>query len=227
MDEMLVKDLDKEHTKMVEQISEKILLSFSDISMEFSNVNNSGTIKSNVKAIKRAKSAIETLLNETEKLLAVLTFAGTGNRYFEVLSEYEENPARERPVLPRRQTKGSAGYDFYAINNIYIPPHGEVNVRTGIKVHLPEDEHLELHIRSSYGIKYGLIMANSVGIIDADYYNNPDNEGEILAKLINRTPENVVIHKGERFMQGIFCKHSFVDNDNATGERTGGIGSTK
>jgi dUTP pyrophosphatase len=92
---------------------------------------------------------------------------------------------------------------------------------------MPPDEHLELHIRSSYGMKYGLRLANGVGIIDADYYNNPDNEGEILVKLINDGERDVFIMKGDRFCQGIFTKHYLTDNDNATGERVGGVGSTK
>lgn len=148
-------------------------------------------------------------------------------RYFEVISEFLELPKDEQPILPKRQTKNSAGYDFYAIEDIHIPAHGEANTRTGIKVHLPKDEHLECHIRSSYGIKYGLQLTNCVGIIDADYFNNPDNEGEIMARLRNFTDNEVIIHKGERYMQGIFCKHFFTDNDNAEGERKGGIGSTK
>ena len=148
-------------------------------------------------------------------------------RYFEVISEFAELPKEERPILPKRQTKNSAGYDFYALEDIYLPPRGEAMTRTGIKVHLPKDEHLECHIRSSYGIKHDLQLCNCVGIIDADYYNNPDNEGEIFAKLRNFSNCDYTIRKGERFMQGIFCKHFITDNDDASGERTGGIGSTK
>ena len=147
-------------------------------------------------------------------------------RRFEVVSEFEELPKEERPILPKRQTKHSAGYDFYAFEDIVIPAHGEAGTRTGIKVCMPADEHLESHIRSSYGIKKGLMLNNCVGIIDADYYNNPDNEGEIMARLRNFTDHEVVIERGDRFMQGIFTKHYLVDNDNADGERVGGVGST-
>ena len=147
-------------------------------------------------------------------------------RFFEVISEYAELPQNERPILPKRQTKNSAGYDFYALEDIVIPAHEERNMNTGIKACMPPDEHLELHIRSSYGIKYGLMLCNCTGIIDADYYNNPDNEGEILAKIRNCSDETVIIRKGDRFMQGIFTKHYLVDNDDADGERTGGVGST-
>lgn len=148
-------------------------------------------------------------------------------RYFEVISEFAELPENERPILPKRQTKNSAGYDFYALEDMYLPPHYEKVFRTGIKAHMPKDEHLECHIRSSYGIKHSLMLSNCVGIIDADYYNNPDNEGEIMIALRNLTNSDFTIRKGERVMQGIFVKHSFTDNDNATGERVGGIGSTK
>lgn len=148
-------------------------------------------------------------------------------RYFEVISEYAELPKEERPQLPKRQTANSAGYDFYALEDVFIPVGKCWNFRTGIKVKMPIDEHLEIHIRSSYGMKYGLRLANGVGIIDADYYNNPDNEGEILVKLINDGERDVFIMKGDRFCQGIFTKHYLTDNDDAYGERVGGVGSTK
>lgn len=148
------------------------------------------------------------------------------NRFFEVISEYAELPKEERPMLPRRQTKNSAGYDFYSMDDVLIQKGWGGLIRTGIKVHMPPDEHLEIHIRSSYGMKYGLRLANGVGIIDADYYNNKDNEGEILVKLINNGDNDVLIKKGDRFCQGIFVKHYLVDNDNASGERVGGVGST-
>lgn len=90
-------------------------------------------------------------------------------RFFEVISEYAALPKEERPILPKRQTKNSAGYDFYALEDVVIPAHEERNLNTGIKACMPADEHLELFIRSSYGIKYGLMLNNCVGIIDADY----------------------------------------------------------
>lgn len=148
-------------------------------------------------------------------------------RFFEVISEFAELTKDERPVLPKRQTANSAGYDFYAMENVLIQPHANKTIRTGIKVCMPEDEHLEIHLRSSFGMKYHQRLANGVGIIDADYYNNPDNEGEILVQLVNDTDKIMTIAKGERFCQGIFCKHYFVDNDDASGARVGGVGSTK
>ncbi len=147
-------------------------------------------------------------------------------RGFEVISDFEELPKDERPILPKRQTKYSAGYDFYAMQDTLISKGLGALVRTGVKVYMPTDEHLEVHIRSSYGMRYGMRLANGVGIIDADYYNNPDNEGEILIKLINDGDGEVMIHRGDRFAQGIFVKHYLTDNDDADGERVGGVGST-
>lgn len=99
-------------------------------------------------------------------------------------------------------------------------------VSTGVKCQLDPGYYLELSLRSSTPLKYWLIMANSVGIIDADYYNNPDNEGEIFLQLINLSPFNIQLHKGDVIGQGIIKKYEVTDDDNATGERLGGFGST-
>lgn len=127
--------------------------------------------------------------------------------------------------LPTRKTKNSAGYDFFANERILVPAHGSAKMKTGVKAYMPGNEHLELFIRSSYGIKHGLLLANSVGIIDSDYYGNQDNDGNIQAVLINRTNEDFVIERGESFMQGIFLEHK-VSDDQPAAERTGGVGST-
>ena len=108
-------------------------------------------------------------------------------------------------------------------NKKYFMP---TKIHTGIKSYMQEDEVLELYVRSSTPKKLGLILANSVGIIDADYYNNIDNDGEIIFMFYNILPFDVTIKKGERFGQGIFKKFYIADNDNAGGERTGGIGSS-
>lgn len=99
-------------------------------------------------------------------------------------------------------------------------------VSTGVKCQLDPGYYLELSPRSSTPLKYWLIMANSVGIIDADYYNNPDNEGEIFLQLINLSPFNIQLHKGDVIGQGIIKKYEVTDDDNAIGERLGGFGST-
>ena len=148
-------------------------------------------------------------------------------RFFEIISEYAELPQNERPILPKRQTKNSAGYDFYALEDVVIPYSGETTiVRTGIKVCMPKDEVLFLFIRSSMAIKRDLQLTNCVGVIDSDYYNNADNEGEILIAIKNFGWEPITIKKGERFAQGIFVKYGVTDNDDADGERKGGVGSS-
>ena len=99
-------------------------------------------------------------------------------------------------------------------------------VSTGMKCKLADDEYLELSVRSSCPLKYWLVLANGVGIIDADYYNNPDNEGEIFFQLINLSPFNIVLHKGDRIGQGIIHKYIKTEDDAASGDRLGGYGST-
>ena len=99
-------------------------------------------------------------------------------------------------------------------------------VPTGIKCEMPEDMYLELSVRSSCPLKHWLLLANGVGIIDADYYNNPDNEGHIFFQIINLSPFDIVLHKGDTIGQGVFHKYQTVDEDAAEGERTGGFGST-
>lgn len=99
-------------------------------------------------------------------------------------------------------------------------------VSTGVKCHLEEGYYLELSVRSSTPLKYWIILANSVGIIDADYCDNPDNEGEIFFQVINLSPFPIQLHKGDIIGQGIIKRYEVTDNDKAIGERQGGFGST-
>ena len=99
-------------------------------------------------------------------------------------------------------------------------------VSTGVKCQLDPGTYLELSVRSSTPLKYWIMMANGVGIIDKDYYNNPSNEGEIYLQLINLSPFNLLIKKGEAIGQGIIKSYLMTEDDNASGERTGGFGST-
>lgn len=99
-------------------------------------------------------------------------------------------------------------------------------VPTGIKCEIPEDMYLELSVRSSCPLKHWLILANGVGIIDADYYNNPDNEGHIFFQIINLSPFDILLKKGDAIGQGIFKKYYLTDDDAADGFRAGGFGST-
>lgn len=135
----------------------------------------------------------------------------------------EEGPYRR---LPERSTKNSGGYDFYVPEDTVCKSHEITMVKTGVKAMFPEDEVLLLFNRSSNPKKKGLIILNGVGVVDADYYGNPDNDGEIAGLFYNMTNEDVVLKAGEKMMQGVFVKYGITDDDNAEGERTGGFGST-
>lgn len=99
-------------------------------------------------------------------------------------------------------------------------------VSTGMKCHMPQNVYLELSVRSSTPLKHWLILGNSVGIIDSDYYNNPDNEGEIFFQVINLAPFAIQLKRGDKIGQGIFHHYEVTQDDRATGDRTGGFGST-
>lgn len=99
-------------------------------------------------------------------------------------------------------------------------------VSTGMKCQLEPGTYLELSVRSSCPLKHWLILANSVGIIDADYYNNPDNEGEIFFQMINLSPYDIQLKKGDIIGQGIIKPYLTIEDDNASGQRVGGFGST-
>ena len=129
-------------------------------------------------------------------------------------------------IIPKRSTKFSAGYDFYMPYDLTVKKNEVVLIPTGIKVMLNSDEFLGIYIRSSLGFKYNLRMCNQVGIIDSDYYNNPDNEGEIFFQIINLSPFPVYLQKGDRIGQGIIHKYITTEDDAAVGKRIGGTGST-
>lgn len=129
--------------------------------------------------------------------------------------------------LPARKTKGSAGYDFYLPYDVVLQPYGTSGViPTGVKAKMGSNDVLLLYIRSSIGINKNVTLANSVGVIDSDYYNNPNNEGNIGLVLRNNGGKTVRFKKGERIMQGIFTKFYVTADDKADGNRKGGTGST-
>ena len=132
--------------------------------------------------------------------------------------------------LPVRKTKYSAGYDMEAAEDIIIPSFKKgmkpTLVKTGIKAYMREDEVLILANRSSNPGKKGLILANSIGVVDSDYYGNPDNDGHIMFAFFNIKDEDIEIKKGDAIGQAIFQKFLITDNDVAKGERLGGFGST-
>ena len=147
-------------------------------------------------------------------------------RGFEVAKGFEDKEIN----LPVRKTKYSAGYDVEAAENCVVPAFkpgiAPTLIKTGIKAYMQDDEMLCLYNRSSNPKKKGLILANSVGIVDKDYYGNPDNDGHIMFAFYNIKDEDVQIKKGDCIGQAIFQKYMVADNDNAQGERLGGFGST-
>ena len=143
-------------------------------------------------------------------------------RKFKVVSRCKDMNIK----LPKRKTKKSAGYDFFAIEDVDLYPNKLYVLPTGIKVQMEEDEVLYLHIRSSAAFKRGVRMINSIGVIESDFYNNESNEGEISLGLLSHNDDFVHRKKGERVAQGVFHKFLITDDDDADGERTGGIGST-
>ena len=155
-------------------------------------------------------------------------------RYFEKISyeqfnkDVNENEkVYEEYILPKRSTKYSAGYDFFALTDFSILPGEMKKIPTGIKVNMEKDDVLMLFVRSSMGFKYNIRMCNQVGILDSDYYNNPNNEGHIWVKLQNEGDQEYVVKKGDAICQGVFTKYLIVDNEEEiTHERVGGIGST-
>lgn len=152
------------------------------------------------------------------------------SRKFEYVKRILSENKKPKFNLPIRKTKKSAGYDFECIEKITIEPYkiGDkpTLVPTGIKCKMQDDEFLMLVNRSSNPKKKNLVIPNSMGIIDADYYENPDNDGEMMFAFYNLGDEPVTIEKGYAIGQGIFQKYLVTEDDNADGKRTGGFGST-
>ena len=147
-------------------------------------------------------------------------------RGFEIAKGWEDKNIN----LPKRSTKYAAGYDVEAAEDTVIPAFKPgvkpTLVPTGIKAYMQDDEMLCLYNRSSNPKKKGLVLANSVGIVDKDYYGNSDNDGHIMYAFWNFKDEAIKVEKGERIGQAIFQKYLVTDNDVAEGKRTGGFGST-
>lgn len=173
--------------------------------------------------------------------------------YFEKISKYKDD---DSIIIPTRATRDSAGYDFCSAEDVVIPsfqkltnqiaskvPSGVLDwdtlqdiatsekakttlIPTGIKCKLPEGYFLHLSLRSSCPNKHWLVIANAPGIVDADYYNNRNNEGHIFFQVINLLPFDIFMPKGTAFGQGIILPYAIDFNDNITTSRTGGFGST-
>ena len=153
-------------------------------------------------------------------------------RYFEKISfeQFKKDIKDDKNLydsymIPKRKTNASAGYDFFAIEDFEIAPGEIKKVPTGIKAKYPNDEVLMLVVRSSMGFKWNVRMCNQVGIIDADFYNNPDNEGHMWFALQNEGEKTFKVKNGEAYGQGLFIKYYCVDNEeNIEEERTGWTG---
>ena len=115
---------------------------------------------------------------------------------------------------------------FIVLYLFSLKPGERKVIPTAIKACMDENEFLAIYVRSSLGFKYNIRMCNQVGIIDADYYGNSENEGHIFVCLKNEGERKVNINKGDRFVQGIFTPYLITNDDSATGNREGGIGST-
>lgn len=146
---------------------------------------------------------------------------------FEGRSDDEIKEIYDGISLPRRATKGSAGYDFYAPYDVTLAAGESVKIPTGIRVKIADGWVLALFPRSGLGFKFRLQLDNTVGIIDADYYES-DNQGHIFCKITNDSRENktMSVKKGNGFCQGIFLPFGITTDDETTAERNGGFGST-
>jgi len=146
---------------------------------------------------------------------------------FEIYTEKEIKEIYDNIKLPKRATKGSAGYDFFTPIEIALRPGCTIKVPTGIRAEMEEDWVLKLYPRSGLGFKFRLQLNNTVGIIDSDYFYS-DNEGHIMVKLTNDSNEDKIayVKTGDGFVQGIFLEYGVTVDDDAQGVRNGGFGST-
>ncbi len=142
----------------------------------------------------------------------------------EFLSAYE-NATIKDVILPKRATVGSAGYDFFAPFSFSLKSGETIKIPTGVRVKINPGWVLCIFPRSSLGFKYRLTLNNTVGIIDSDYFF-ADNEGHIFIKMTNCGDTELSVEKGKAFAQGVFMPFGITVDDDATGERTGGMGST-
>ncbi|MDR3592210.1 MAG: dUTP diphosphatase [Negativicutes bacterium] len=145
-------------------------------------------------------------------------------RGFEIVAAYKNAGI----ALPMRKTAWSAGYDIAAAESVTLSPRTVTLIPTGLKAYMQADEYLGIHIRSGLAVKNALSLINGQGIIDADYYDNPGNEGHILIAVYNHGEAPVSVAKGDRVAQGIFYQYLLTDTDGAADlpTRGGGLGST-
>lgn len=146
-------------------------------------------------------------------------------RGFEIVKGFEDKGIN----LPKRSTKNAAGYDIEAAEDIIVPVYKPgikpTLIPTGLKAYCKSDEFYFLMSRSS-GPKNGLLTPHGLGLIDSDYYENETNDGHFMVQVFNCSDHDLLIKKGDKIAQVVFMKYLTVDNDDASGERKGGFGST-
>ena len=155
-------------------------------------------------------------------------------RKFEKISlgEFHKNFSENEDIyynnltMPKRGSKYSAGYDIAVPWDIDLPARSTIKIPTLLKVAMEDDEVVLIDVRSSLGFKHNVRLANTIAVIDKDYYNNQNNEGHIFIKLYNPNDEDIHFTEGERIAQAIFVKYLVTDDDSVDDERVGGIGST-
>lgn len=160
--------------------------------------------------------------------VSIACFEKVSNEQFskdlKLLLDIEEN-LYDYIIIPKRATKGSAGYDFYSPIDFVLKPNDSIKIPTGIRCKINDEYVLQLYPRSSLGFKYQMCLLNTTGIIDSDYYYS-DNQGHIIVAIINRGSKVLEIKKGDRFVQGIFLKYYLAQEDEVKHDRNGGFGST-
>ena len=146
--------------------------------------------------------------------------------FLNMYPEHEIKDIYNKIKLPKRTTKGSAGYDFYSPLKLNINKTDQTTIPTGIRVKIDDGWVLKIYPRSGLGFKYKLSLTNTVGIIDSDYYNS-DNEGHIIIKDGHDEGDYIMqLKQGQGFAQGIFVEFGITEDDDVDGIRNGGFGST-
>ena len=133
--------------------------------------------------------------------------------------------AYENLELPKRATKGSAGYDFYSPIDFKLKPRQTIKIPTGIRCEMNSDYALFIMPRSGLGFKYQIFLSNTLALIDSDFAYS-DNEGHIMIKLLNNGKKDLYIKEGDKFCQGVFIPYGVTIDDNVDDKRNGGLGST-
>ncbi len=154
-----------------------------------------------------------------------VSFEQFNNNYQDIFKREFKLEEFDNIPLPKRATIGSAGYDFYIPFSISIESKSSVIIPTGIRVKIDEGYVLSLYPRSGLGFKYKLMLDNTVGIIDSDYYYSA-NQGHIMVKMTNNSDKTLVLNKHSAFTQGLFSAYYLTVDDDVTAIRDGGFGSS-